>query len=174
LNATIAKTFREAAKAAGVILIDADLSRQQMYGLLSVCDCYVSLHRAEGFGLGIAESMALGKPVIATAHSGNMDFMTPANSFGVNYTLRPITTEDHAQQPFLLDVYQANPEQLWGEPDIDHAAELMRYVCEHPDEARQRGETALRDMAEGWSVEAIGARIHDRLDTLSRTHNPSD
>ena len=44
-------------------------------------DCYVSLHRSEGFGLTIAEAMALGKPAIATAYSGNLEFMTAENSY---------------------------------------------------------------------------------------------
>jgi len=173
LNVTIAADFRRAAKAAGVTLLEGDLTRQQMNNLLALCDCYISLHRAEGFGLGIAESMALGKPVIATAYSANTDFMTDENSFGVNYTLRPITIEDHAKQPFLLDIYKAQPGQVWAEPDVNHAAELMRYVFEHPDEARRRGELAKRDITDGWSVEAIGARIYARLESLSRNHPQS-
>ena len=48
--------------------------------LISLTDCYISLHRSEGFGLTLAEAMSLEKPVIATAYSGNLDFMTPANS----------------------------------------------------------------------------------------------
>ena len=57
-----------------------------MAALFARADCYVSLHRAEGFGLTLAEAMALGKPVIATGFSGNTDFMTPANSYLVDWS----------------------------------------------------------------------------------------
>ena len=50
-----------------------------------LCDCYVSLHRSEGLGLTMAEAMALGKPVIATGYSGNLHFMTPENSYLVDF-----------------------------------------------------------------------------------------
>ena len=61
-----------------------------MAALFARADCYVSLHRAEGFGLTLAESMALGKPVIATGFSGNTDFMTPANSYLVDWALTEV------------------------------------------------------------------------------------
>ena len=70
-----------------VLLVDRQLSRQEVYDLLSLCDAYVSLHRAEGFGLCLAEAMFLGKPAVATGWSGNLDFMTPENSCLVSYRL---------------------------------------------------------------------------------------
>src|SRR5690606_22096021 len=130
------------------------------------CDCFVSLHRAEGFGLGIAEAMALGKPVIATAYSSNTDFMTEANSYSVNYTLRPITLEDHAFQPSLQSVYTPGDGQMWAEPDLDHAAALMRHVAGHPDEAAQRGRIAAQDVQAQLSVEAVGQQIRARLEQI--------
>ena len=72
------------------ILIEDDLPRDDMHALISLCDVYVSLHRSEGFGLGMAEAMYLGRPVIATAYSGNMDFTTETNSCLVGYRLRAI------------------------------------------------------------------------------------
>ena len=70
-----------------VFWIDETLSRQEVYDLQSVCDCYVSLHRSEGFGLGPGESMFLGKPVIATNWSGNTEFMHQHNSLLVDFEL---------------------------------------------------------------------------------------
>ncbi len=166
INAAVAPGLRTAAAAAGVMLLDKDLSRVEMNDLLNACDCYVSLHRAEGFGLGIAESMALGKPVIATAYSANTDFMTAANSYGVGYTLRPITLEDHRDQPILQSVYVPGEGQVWAEPDIDQAAALMRHIVEHPQEAQQRGAIARRDIAEQWSVQAIADQIAARLNEI--------
>ncbi len=71
-------------------IIDRYLSPGEKDGLTAACDCYVSLHRSEGFGLGMAEAMYLGKPVIATGYSGNLDFMTEENSLLVDYQLVPI------------------------------------------------------------------------------------
>jgi glycosyltransferase involved in cell wall biosynthesis len=67
---------------------------EDMASLLNQIDCYVSLHRSEGFGLGLAEAMLLGKPVIATGFSGNLEFMKPTNSFLVSYNLVPIQNGD--------------------------------------------------------------------------------
>ena len=70
-----------------IIVIDEDYSAEEKNSLLGLCDCYVSLHRSEGLGLTMAEAMGLGKPVIATGYSGNLDFMTAENSYLVDYTM---------------------------------------------------------------------------------------
>lgn len=142
-------------------LIHGNLSRQQMNDLIQVCDCYISLHRSEGFGLGMAEAMALGKPVIAPHYSGNADFMNASNSYGVRYTLRGITQDDHMYQPEFSSTFEIG--QLWAEPDIDHAAELMRHVVTHHDEAKQVGEAAQAYIHQFYSAAAIGERIKERL-----------
>ncbi len=67
-------------------VIDCSLPVAERDGLIAACDCYVSLHRSEGFGLTLAEAMAIGKPVIATGYSGNLDFMTAENSYLVDHT----------------------------------------------------------------------------------------
>jgi glycosyltransferase involved in cell wall biosynthesis len=136
-----------------VIWINETYTRQQIYDLQSVCDALVSLHRSEGFGLGPAEAMFLGKPVIATNWSGNTEFMRPQNSLLVNYRLVTIEKD--------IGVYRAG--QTWAEPDVDHAALLMRQIVE--DEAlRARISTeARRTMREEFSPEAIGQRIRARL-----------
>ena len=69
-----------------ILIVDEYYSAEQKNSLLGLCDCYVSLHRSEGFGLTMAEAMGLQKPVIATAYSGNLDFMTAENSYLVGYT----------------------------------------------------------------------------------------
>ena len=93
---------------------------------MAACDCYVSLHRAEGFGLTMAEAMAIGKPVIATGYSGNVDFMNAENSYLVDYEIGRVGPE--------CEIYP--PEGEWAEPSVEHAAELMRHVYENPQEAR--------------------------------------
>ena len=85
-----ASRLRAAARRAGTIILDQTLPRGELNGLIQACDCYVSLHRSEGFGLTMAEAMLLGKPVIATAYSANLEFMDRGNSLLVGYELVPV------------------------------------------------------------------------------------
>jgi len=115
-------------------LIDRFLDAEQAMGLLSVVDCYVSLHRAEGFGLGMAEAMALGKPVIATDYSGNTDFTTADNSCLVPAPLVPVQAHEY---PFGAG-------QVWADPDLDAAAEHMRRLVDDPAHAQRIGQAGAR------------------------------
>jgi glycosyltransferase involved in cell wall biosynthesis len=160
----VATVLREAVASVNGVIIEQNLDRQNMNNLLGTSDCYVSLHRAEGFGLGMAEAMALGKPVIATAYSGNTDFMTVNNSYGVRYTIRAITKEDHALQPDFLALY--SPAYKWAEPDLDHAANLMDYVYTHPEQTRLVGQRAAQDINAHYGQQVIGARITDRFRSI--------
>lgn len=160
----LARPLAAAVERVGGVLMDAELTRQQMNDLLNVSDAYVSLHRAEGFGLGMAEAMALGKPVVATGYSGNSDFMTAENSYPVDFALREIVLEDHRYQPGYEHIYA--PGQIWAEPDVEQAAGFMRAVYENQEEARQKGERARRDMAAQYSREAQAAFIEQRLTAI--------
>ena len=115
----------------GTVMIDEFLTRQQTWDLQSCCDMLVSLHRAEGFGLAPAEMMYLGKPVVATGWSANMDFMTIDNSMPVHYTLEPLAE--------TLGAYPAGP--LWAEADVGHAADCIRRLL---DDAGLRAEIGSR------------------------------
>lgn len=126
----------------GVRLIEEHLSYSDVLSLYASCDAIVSLHRSEGLGLVLMEAMALGKPVIATAWSGNTDFMTARNSFPVPYTLVPA----HGSQTQYRSLYVGRNVQ-WAEPDIHAAADRMRLVAERPDLGRRVGDRAARDMA---------------------------
>ncbi len=70
-----------------ILIFEQYLDPEAKVALMAACDCYVSLHRSEGFGLTLAEAMALGKPVIATGYSGNLEFMTPETSYLVPWSL---------------------------------------------------------------------------------------
>jgi glycosyltransferase involved in cell wall biosynthesis len=142
-----------------VHIVDCSLTASERDSLMAGCDCYVSLHRAEGFGLTIAEAMALGKPVIATAYSGNLEFMTPMNSYLVEYAMTRVGPEG---EHYPVD-------GTWAEPDLDHAARLMRHVYEQPEDAQRKGERARRDIAETLSPEAVGQVMTARLSALRRS-----
>jgi glycosyltransferase involved in cell wall biosynthesis len=141
-----------------VTLVDAMLEPGEMAALFHRADAYVSLHRAEGYGLTLADSMALGKPVIGTAATGNLDFMTSANSFLVE--AEPVPVGPDAE-------HYAHAGATWFEPSIDHAATLMRQVFEDRDEAARRGARAKVDISTQLSVEAVAERARQRLHHLS-------
>lgn len=140
-----------------IVLIDRYLDAADKDRLTASCDCYVSLHRSEGLGLTIAEAMYLGKPVIATGYSGNMDYMGAHNSFPVSYRLVPI---GEGADPYP-------PDGEWAQPDIDDAARLMRRVFEDPQEAHRRGARAALDLRAQHSIQATGLAVDARLRRIS-------
>jgi glycosyltransferase involved in cell wall biosynthesis len=152
-----------AAQDAGVTVIDAVLPRDTSFALLNVCDCYVSLHRSEGFGLSLAEAMLLGKPVIATGYSGNLDFMGPDNSLLVDYRLVPIGRD--------VRTY-AIPGGTWAEPSTEHAARHMRWVYENRPAARALAERGRASATEVLSVAAASQRLHERLAAIRANRYP--
>ncbi|HEX2233933.1 MAG TPA: glycosyltransferase family 4 protein [Thermoleophilaceae bacterium] len=134
-------------------VLDGALSADEMAALTAGCDCYVSLHRSEGFGLTIAEAMLHGKPVIATAYSGPRDYLTEANGFPVGFRLVAIGP---GKDPYPAD-------GSWADPDLDQAAALMRRVVDHPEEARRRGARAREDVRAVYSPAAAGSAMAQRL-----------
>jgi glycosyltransferase involved in cell wall biosynthesis len=145
--------LRAAAAGANVHFVDAVLARPKVRALMAATDAYVSLHRSEGFGLTIAEAMTLGKPVIATGYSGNLDFMHEANSFLVDYELVRID-RDHG--PYKRGY-------LWAEPDLEHAAGLLRRVVDEPAHALERATRGRRDVLRELDPRRLGAVMTARL-----------
>jgi glycosyltransferase involved in cell wall biosynthesis len=137
-------------------VVEGMLPRSETDTLLAACDCYASLHRAEGFGLTLAEAMLLGKPTVATGYSANLDFMTPQNSFLVSHRLVELET--------AVGPYPAGA--VWAEPDVVHAAEHLRFIFEHRDEARQTGLRARRELGPLLDPAAAAWRIQRRLDEI--------
>jgi len=142
-----------------IIYKEEMLRRNDLLALMNFADCYVSLHRSEGFGLTMAEAMALGKPVIATGYSGNLDFMNVNNSFLVKYKL--------IKHDYDLSVLPKN--NYWSEPDTDHAAELMKFVFENQKYAAETGKRAKEDIMTYFSLDAIGMKMKKRLDVIENT-----
>ena len=135
---------------------DGYWTNDEMHDLVAACDAYVSLHRSEGTGLTIAEAMAAGKPVLATDWSGNTDFADASNSYPVAYRL---TTIERTVGP-----YHAG--ETWAEPDVEHAAALMREVVEHPGPASRRGALARLRMQRDYSEDAVARIVRSRLDVI--------
>ena len=140
-----------------VTLINRVMPRDEALALLAACDCYASLHRAEGLGYALAEAMLLGKPVVATGYSGNLDFMTPETSHLVRYTLVKVGPG--------LPPYDADAE--WAEPDEAHAADLLRDIYANRQAARALGGRAAAHAGEVFSIDAAAARMAARLATIT-------
>ena len=142
-----------------VLVVDASLPAGQLGALMQTADCYVSLHRSEGFGLTMAEAMILGKPVIATGYSGNLDFMTGENSFLVPHSW--------ALVPRGADPYPEGAR--WADPDLDAAASLMRTVFDNPELASSVARRGQLEMLEHHSPEMRSQFVRSRFDTIERT-----
>jgi glycosyltransferase involved in cell wall biosynthesis len=156
-----AEYFRELNKLSEgqrITLCDGQWSESEMSDLMAACDCYVSLHRAEGVGLTISDAMAAGKAVVSTGWSGNMDFMDVSNSFPVRFRISLLDA----------DVAHYRAGDSWAEPSIEHAAEVITYIFEHRDEAVRRAENARIHIRRSYSNEAIGALIARRLDLVKK------
>lgn len=141
-----------------IILKDGYLSPVETGTLTALADCYVSLHRSEGFGLTIAEAMALSKPTIATAYSGNLEFMTEENSY-LCPSQRAKVGPDHEPYP---------AESNWSEPDLEEAGRLLCHVYERREEAGARGVRAARDIRSFHTPAIAGAIIRARIATIRR------
>lgn len=146
--------LRQAVASVKGTLIEETLDREHLNALYQLIDAYVSLHRSEGFGLTIAETMRMGKPVIATDYSGPRDFLNQSNGYPVRYRLIEL---DRDYGP-----YQAG--NVWADPDTEHAAELMRWVIEHPEDRARKAQQAAQDIERLYGAAAIADRIIRRLD----------
>ncbi len=141
-----------------IVLIDYYLDHDEQAALMAHCDCYVSLHRSEGFGLTMAEAMALGKPVIATAYSGNLDFMDASTAYLVPASM---TSVPEGCGPYPVGAQ-------WADPDLDEAARLMRVVAEQPDDAAAVGQRARQSVLANHSVERRAEFVRRRFDEIQR------
>ena len=153
---------------ADITIYDGFLPTEQRDAWANATDCYVSLHRSEGFGLTMAEAMAMGKPVIATAYSANLDFMNDEVAFMV-----PVTE-------WRLDA-QAGPYpagSMWADPDLDVAAGFMRRAADDPEAARALGARAREHIAATRTgarlAEFIAGRLAEiRADDLTMRPRPN-
>ncbi|MEJ5201275.1 MAG: glycosyltransferase family 4 protein [Anaerolineales bacterium] len=141
-----------------IILFTNTFSENETKNLIRNCDCFVSLHRSEGFGLAIAEAMLLGKPVIATNYSGNLEFMTKNNSFLVDYNLIPVQEDE----------YPYSTGQVWANPNINQAIEYMISLIENKNRGQEVGEIASRDIRVKFSLLSIGLKVSNRLNEISQ------
>ncbi|SDX73956.1 Glycosyl transferases group 1 [Allochromatium warmingii] len=136
-----------------LFILSGTLQRAELLDLYRVCDSFISLHRSEGFGRGLAEAMLLGKPVIATGYSGNLDFTILGSAALVDYQLRPVAEGEY---PFAEGL-------VWAEPDTHHAAWWMRRFVFNAS-IRTRLAVLGQQLAQAsYSPEHVGAFYLSRL-----------
>jgi GT2 family glycosyltransferase len=136
-----------------ILVIDESLTRQEMLALLAAADCYTSLHRAEGFGFGLTEAMALGKSVIATDYSGNTEFLTPETGYPIPYSLKPVGVDEY--------IYPEG--QVWADPDEAACAAAMIRVFSAPEEAKTRASAGQRFVMHRYGPANVGRIVEQRV-----------
>jgi glycosyltransferase involved in cell wall biosynthesis len=141
-----------------VSVLAKTMTNDEARNLTRCCDCYMSLHRSEGFGRGPAEAMFFAKPVVVTGWSGNMEYMTPQNSFPVRFRLIPVREGEY----WLFE------NQVWAEADVDHAAEILIRLVDDPGVGIAVGQEARRHMLDHFSDEVLGEAYRRRLTDIAR------
>ena len=140
-----------------ISIVDGYWESKRVRALMASCDAYLSLHRAEGFGLTMAEAMAYGKPVVATGYSGNLDFMNDRNSYLVTPRMIEVT---EGCEPYPRGA-------LWADPDVSEAARLMRHILSTPAEAREKAALGRADIEQHHSPAARSRFVRTRIEDIS-------
>jgi len=139
------------------VLLSETMKRSEIYELQSACDCFVSLHRSEGFGLSVAECMYLGKPVIATNWSATAEYVNAENGCPVDFSLVQL---DRNIGPYGRG-------QTWAEPDVEHAAAWMKRLAGDPELCARLGAQARTTIETRFSPKAVGALYRRRLEAIA-------
>ncbi len=157
-----AKELSRLAEESGIknrfLTIDNYIPQKELYGLTNACDVYISLHRGEGFGLGVAEAMSLGKPVIVTDYSATTEFCKKDNAILIPYKLVPF---DHARN----NVSPYRFVSKCAEPDLDKAAEALRRCYDDRAFGKGLGKSAQAFISEYFSIENFKKSILDFMKT---------
>lgn len=147
------RLMRIAAEDPRIHIRNETLSKSDWLALLNACDCFVSLHRCEGFGRILAEAMLLEKPVIGTNFSGNTDFLTKRTGFPVSYRTTSVRAGEY---PFAEGL-------KWANPSIAAAARRMREVLEDAPARMDRAQAGRAFIREHHSASAVGQEYERRF-----------
>jgi glycosyltransferase involved in cell wall biosynthesis len=137
-----------------IVVMNETLSYRNLLRLKCGSDCYISLHKSEGWGFGMIEAMNLRVPVVCTAYSGNMDFCSPETAYLVDYE------ETQLRQGEYIFVRKG---AKWAEPSVDDAARQLRAAYDDPTARAAKADAAYTFIRNNFSATAIAHRYGDRL-----------
>jgi glycosyltransferase involved in cell wall biosynthesis len=137
-----------------VTLLDRFLPAADLSALIAQCDVFLSLHRAEGLGLFLAEAMWLGRPIVATGWSGALQLLDDSHAMLVRHRTVPVRAGDYTWVP---------PGASWAEPDLDHAAECLRRLAEDAGLRAELGRRSREKAARELDLEAFRAKARALL-----------
>ncbi|WP_424363285.1 glycosyltransferase [Methylocystis parvus] len=129
------------------------MTAHEVESLIATSDCFMSLHRAEGFGRVLAEAMFLGTIAVGTAWSGNLDFMTQANSILVPHEMRDVQDGEYPEWKG----------QRWADPDLASASEALSRLFNDRVYCRDLAAKAARSVRMTCSNRAVGLRMYEAL-----------
>lgn len=135
------------------LVLSSRMNTYELHSLIAASDCFVSLHRAEGFGRGTGEAMCFGRLAMGTGWSGNVDYMTKSNSLFVNCT--PVAVKKNE--------YPHWTKQVWAEPDVDHALHLLRKAFMNPTWSSEIARKGQSDVMRTMGHRAVGLRMATRI-----------
>jgi glycosyltransferase involved in cell wall biosynthesis len=138
-----------------VRLVARELGDNDICALHRRGNCFVSLCRSEGWGLGAFDAAAHGKPVVTTGYGGQLDYLA-GSPYLVDYDLVPV--HDPAGFPSY------SPAQRWAEPDVDHGARLLREVMSNRREAETVAGSMGGQIRWRYRPTAIATAFRDAVD----------
>jgi ADP-heptose:LPS heptosyltransferase/2-polyprenyl-3-methyl-5-hydroxy-6-metoxy-1,4-benzoquinol methylase len=160
-NATLAEARQLTGSSARVDLRCEAWTEAQIAGLQSRGDCYISLHRGEGWCYPLFDAACRGTPVVATAYSGPLEYLHEEAHQLVPYSITGV------RQTYLF----YHPRMHWAEPDLNDAARRLQWVYSHREIAREKASAAAAPLREHYAPEAIGELAKMRLLHLLRRHD---
>lgn len=134
---------------ARIKVVDQRMTRAEINALTADHDVFLSLHRSEGLGIGCAEALAAGTAVVATDYGGSTEFINENTGYPVQWSLTDVEPDD----------YIGAGKATCAEPSIDHAAEILHFIDENPQDAREQVESGFHHLVKNHSYEAVGNRM---------------
>jgi len=162
-HADLARLRQRTAGISGLRWLTDRMPRPALQSLIASCDICISLHRSEGYGLSLYEAMQLGKPVVATAWSGNLGYMNSASACLVDYRLVPVPRDGAA---YYSSRGHRQP-VFWAEARVEDAAAWLIRLAGSRTLREEKG-AAARSAIANYQRQAEKGGFLDYLQALQQ------
>jgi glycosyltransferase involved in cell wall biosynthesis len=159
VNEQLQQQYRNAEVLKRIHIIAEEWTEGQMEALAQRGNCYIGLHRGEGWGYPIFDAACRGTPVVATGYAGPADYLDPQWHNIVSYVPVPVNQKFHLY----------NETMMWAEPDIEQATALLSDVHSHYGFHRERARAGAEQLKNRFSIERVGAMAKERLHSIYET-----